>query len=268
MLRKQPLRLILALSLVLCESFLAAKTYAMDAKAKGLEIAQEAEQRDSGWKDSTASMEMILVSANGQKSAREVRLKFLEVADDGDKSLSVFDSPKDVQGTAFLSFSHALTPDEQWLYLPALKRVKRIASANKSGPFMGSEFAFEDLSSNEVAKYDYEYLRDETIEGQDCFVIRNYPKYEHSGYKYRDVWIDKKHYRTLKIDFFDRKGALLKTLTQHNHKLYLDKYWRAETFKMVNHQTNKATELLWKNYQFQIGLTDDDFNRNSLMRTR
>lgn len=268
MFSKKPLHLTLALSLVLCEVFLGAKTFAMDAKAKGLEIAQEADRRDTGWKDSTASMQMILINPNGQKSSREVRLKFLEGSGDGDKSLSVFDSPKDVQGTAFLSFSHALTADEQWLYLPALKRVKRIASANKSGPFMGSEFAFEDLSSNEVEKYTYEYLREESVEGQDCFVVRNYPQYEHSGYKYRDVWIDKKHYRTVKIDFYDRKGAPLKTLTQHNHILYLDKYWRAETFKMINHQTNKATELAWKDYQFQKGLTEEDFNRNSLMRTR
>lgn len=263
----KPLKQILLLSLLFNTAF-ASLAFAADIKQQGLEIAQEADRRDSGWKDATAEMQMVLINANGQKSLREVRLKFFEVIGDGDKSLSVFDSPKDVQGTAFLSFSHALVPDEQWLYLPALKRVKRIASANKSGPFMGSEFAFEDLSSTEVAKYTYEFLRNEEWDGQDCYVIRNIPQYEHSGYRHRDVWIDKKHFRTLKIDFYDRKGALLKTLTQKNHKLYLDKYWRAEHFSMVNHQTHKMTELIWKNYQFQTGLSDADFNRNSLMRTK
>lgn len=264
---KNPLKLILLLSLLFSTTSTTI-ALAADAKEKGLEIAREADRRDSGWNDATAEMQMVLINPNGQKSVRDVRLKFLEVAGDGDKSLSVFDSPKDVQGTAFLSFSHALVPDEQWLYLPALKRVKRIASANKSGPFMGSEFAFEDLSSTELDKYAYEYLREEQIDGQDCYVIRNFPQYEHSGYQYRDVWIDKQHYRTLKIDFYDRKGALLKTLTQTNHRLYLDKYWRAEQFNMVNHQTHKATDLIWKNYQFQTGLSDADFNRNSLMRIR
>lgn len=264
---KKPLKLMLLLSL-LCSAIPATIALAADAKQKGLEIAQEADRRDSGWSDATAEMQMVLTNPNGQKSVRDVRLKFLEVAGDGDKSLSVFDSPKDVQGTAFLSFSHALVPDEQWLYLPALKRVKRIASANKSGPFMGSEFAFEDLSSTELDKYTYEYLRDEQVDGQDCYVIRNFPQYEHSGYRYRDVWIDKQHYRTLKIDFYDRKGALLKTLTQNRHRLYLDKYWRAEQFNMVNHQTYKVTDLIWKNYEFQTGLSDADFNRNSLMRIR
>jgi len=239
-----------------------------DAANKGLTIATEADTRDTGWKDSTASMHMVLINAKGQKTERDLRLKSLEGVGDGDKSLSVFDSPKDVQGTAFLSFSHAVTPDEQWLYLPALKRVKRISSANKSGPFMGSEFAFEDLSSNEIAKYKYEYLRDELVDGQDCFVVRNFPQYEHSGYKYRDVWIDKLHYRTYKVEYYDRKGSLLKTLSQKNFQVYLGKYWRADQFVMVNHQTNKSTELTWKDYQFQTGLTEADFNRNSLMRTK
>lgn len=261
------LKRILLLSLAF-NALYTSTVYAVDNRERGKEIAQEADRRDSGWQDAMAEMQMILSNPNGQKSSRNVRLKFLEVTGDGDKSLSVFDSPKDVQGTAFLSFSHATVPDEQWLYLPALKRVKRIASANKSGPFMGSEFAFEDLSSNEVAKYTYEYLRNEQIDGQECYVIRNFPVYEYSGYRYRDVWIDKKYYRTLKIDFYDRKGSLLKTLIQKDHKLYVGKYWRAEQFSMVNHQTHKTTDLVWKNYQFQTGLNEDDFNRNSLMRIK
>ena len=239
-----------------------------DKAAKGLAIAQEADARDTGWQDSTASMHMVLINAAGQRSERDLRIKSLEVIGDGDKSQSIFDSPKDVQGTAFLSFSHALEADEQWLYLPALKRVKRISSANKSGPFMGSEFAFEDLSSSEVAKYSYEYLRDETIAGVDCFVVRSVPQYASSGYKYRDAWIDKEHYRVHKVDFYDRKGSLLKTLTQTGYRQYLDKFWRADVFTMVNHQTNKSTELRWQDYTFKVGLTDADFNRNSLMRSK
>lgn len=266
LLTKKSLTPIVLLSLMLCNSFPIVQ--AEDAKSKGLAIATEADQRDRGWKDATASMQMLLINAKGQTTRRELRMQILEGESDGDKSLTVFDSPKDVQGTAFLSFSHAVTPDEQWLYLPALKRVKRISSANKSGPFMGSEFAFEDLSSNEIEKYTYEYLRDEVIDGEACFVVRNFPQYEHSGYKYRDVWIDKLHYRTLKVEYYDGKASLLKTLIQKNFQQYLGKYWRADQFVMINHQTNKSTELTWKNYKFQTGLSDADFNRNSLMRTK
>ena len=118
---------------------------ALTAEDKGLEIAQEAINRDTGWTDNTADMLMYLRNQQGQESIRELKIKSLEQQDDGDKSLTIFNKPRDVKGTAFLSFSHPVGADDQWLYMPALKRVKRISSTNKSGPFMGSEFAFEDL---------------------------------------------------------------------------------------------------------------------------
>ena len=89
----------------------------------------------------------------GQESRRQLRVQVLEVSDDGDKSLFVFDEPRDVQGTAFLIHAHREDADDQWLYLPALKRVKRISSANRSGSFMGSEFAYEDMTAQEVEKF-------------------------------------------------------------------------------------------------------------------
>ena len=113
---------------------------------KGLAIAIEADNRETGWNNSTADLIMTLRNKRGEESIRTLRVKSLEVADDGDKSMTIFDEPKDVRGTALLTFSHKADADDQWLFLPAMKRVKRIASSNKSGPFMGSEFAFEDLS--------------------------------------------------------------------------------------------------------------------------
>jgi len=95
-------------------------TNSPDPAIKGLAIAQEAEQRDTGWQNHVANMTMVLTNRNGQESSRSMRLKTLEVEGDGDKSLTIFDEPRDVQGTAFLSFTHALSADEQWLYLPAL----------------------------------------------------------------------------------------------------------------------------------------------------
>ena len=122
------------------------------------------------------------------QSRRELHISTLEVDGDGDKSLTVFDSPRDVKGTAFLSHTHATEPDEQWLYLPALKRVKRISSRNKSGSFMGSEFAYEDISSQELEKYRYKWLRDETLDDRHTVVVEYYPVYENSGYTRQIVW--------------------------------------------------------------------------------
>ena len=133
---------------------------------------------------------------------------------------------------------------------------------------MGSEFAYEDLASQEVEKYTYKYLRDETIDGVDYFVVERYPAYEHSGYTRQVAWVNKERYVAEKIEFYDRKNDLLKTLTNTGYNQYLDKFWRADTMLMENHQTGKSTLLTWKDYQFKTGLTDKDFSRNSLKRAR
>ncbi len=255
---------IVAVSLTLLSGYVSAET----PEEKGLSIAVEADRRDSGFGDFTAHMTMTLSNRQGEKSVRKLRVKTLEVEGDGDKSLSIFDEPRDVKGTAMLTFSHALKPDEQWLYLPALKRVKRISSKNKSGPFMGSEFAYEDLSSQEVEKYSYKYLRDEEINGLDSFVVERIPAYKYSGYSRMVVWLDKEHYRPQKIAFFDRKNKPLKTLLIENYQQYLDKYWRADRMLMQNHQTGKSTLLAWRDYRFRTGLSDRDFNKNTLKRAR
>jgi outer membrane lipoprotein-sorting protein len=237
---------------------------------KGLAISREADRRDLGFGDSVASIAMILKNANGQTSTRELNLKTLEVPDegDGDKILSVIASPPDVRGTALLTYTHINEQDDQWLYLPALKRVKRISSANKSGPFLGSEFAYEDLASQEVAKYTHRYLRDEPCGELHCFVIERVPVYRHSGYTRQLTWIDHDEYRFWKVDFYDRKNDLLKTLTFSDYRQYLDQYWRALVLDMHNHQTGKSTRLSYTDLRFRVGLTDSDFTRNALQRAR
>ena len=241
---------------------------AVTTEQKGMEIAVEMDNRDTGWVGSRADMTMVLRNKQGQESRRDIRIRTLEVTDDGDKSLTIFDTPRDVKGTAFLSFTHPTEPDDQWLYLPALKRVKRISSANKSGPFMGSEFAYEDLTSQEVEKYTYKWLRDETLDGKEMMVLERYPAYTHSGYTRQVVWIDNRIYRPVKIEFYDRKNSLLKTLLMRGYNIYLDRYWRPDRMEMVNHLTGKSTVLTWSNYGFQTGLSERDFDRNALKRAR
>jgi hypothetical protein len=256
---------------ILAGSLLAATShtaFAQTAEEKGMAISQESKVRDNGWVDMLASMNMVLRNKQGQESVRNIRMKTLEVANDGDKSLSIFDKPRDVKGTAFLSFSHTKGADDQWLYLPALKRVKRIASRNKSGPFMGSEFSFEDLASFEIGKYTYKFLKEEACALGNCFVVEQFPTDKNSGYTRRIVWIDKAEYRMIKTEFYDRKNSLLKTLTSQDFKQYNGKFWRADLMKMVNHQSGKSTDLKWSSYKFGNGLSASDFNKNTLKRAR
>jgi len=235
---------------------------------RGLAIAVEVDNRDTGFGDFSANLQMVLRNSHGDETTRDLRSRTLELEVDGDKALVIFDSPGDVRGTAFLSFTHKEGNDDQWLYLPALKRVKRIASSNKSGPFVGSEFAYEDISSQEVEKYTYRYLRDEVTDGRNHFVVERYPVDPKSGYTKQIVWVDAEHYRASKLEFYDRGGKLLKTLTMSGYNQHLDRYWRADRWEMVNHQTGKSTVLLWSEYEFQNGYDDRDFNKNALAKVR
>lgn len=231
---------------------------------RGYTIAREADKRDSGFGDSSNDSVFTLRNAQGEESIREFAVKTLEVPGDGDKDLAIFHRPADVRGTAVLTFSHGVRPDDQWLFLPELKRIKRISSVNKSGPFLGSEFAFEDIASWEMDKYKYRYLRDEAQEGNECFVVENIPAYEYSGYSKRVEWVDKTIYQPRKIEFYDRKNALLKTLTFHEYQQYLGRYWRASRLEMVNHQNGKSTTLARRNYKFQNGFKESDFSESAL----
>ncbi len=240
------------------------------AEEKGLRIAQEADRRDQGFGDWRAELKMVLGNRQGESSVRELRMQGLESSDakDGDRSMIVFEKPRDVKGTALLTYTHVLDSDDQWLYLPALKRVKRISSNNKSGPFMGSEFAYEDFTSQEVLKYSYKWLRDEACGDLQCFVVERVPQYENSGYTRQLGWIDQAEYRMQRIDFFDRKDALLKTLNLKDYRRYLDQYWRSHDLFMENHQTGKTTRLEWSDYEFRVGLNEDDFTQARLKRVR
>lgn len=236
---------------------------AQTPEARGIEVAKAAEKADEGFISSIVELKMTLKNKNGQTSERLLTTKTLELTADGDKSLIVFKSPKDVKGTSTLTFTHKIGPDDQWLYLPSIKRVKRISSNNKSGPFVGSEFAYEDLSSQEIEKYTYKFVE----EKGNILIVEQDPVDPKSGYTRRLVSYNKeKGYRFEKVEFFDRKNTLLKTLTYSNYKQYKNKFWRAGVFTMINHQSNKETVLNFSDYNFESNLTEEDFTQAALKR--
>jgi len=239
-----------------------------DAEQKGLAIALEAREKKVGFENFTANQVMVLRNKQGRESRRALRVKVMEVEADGDRSLFVFDEPRDVQGTAFLIHSHKDKADDQWLYLPALNRVKRISSANRSGSFMGSEFAYEDMSPPEVERFTYRHLRDEPCGALTCTVVERMPVDEKSGYSRQLVWQDTEELRIWKVDYFDRKNAHLKTLTIDGYERYLDRYWQAGVMTMVNHVSGKSTVLTWTDYQFQTDLLAMEFTQTGLRRAR
>ena len=217
-------------SSLLVALLLMAMAFSVEANGdtRGFDIAARSDRTDLGFSDSDVELTMVLRNAAGQESTRSLRIATLEKPDEtvGDKSLVVFDTPRDIEGTALLSHAKILDPDDQWLFLPALKRVKRISSANKSGPFVGSEFAFEDFTAIELNKFDYTYVGEEPCGDLMCDVVERTPRYENSGYTKQMSWVDQIDYQLRKVEFYDRRGDLLKVLELSDYRDY-DGIWRA-----------------------------------------
>lgn len=243
---------------------------ALTDNEKGFEIAARSDRTDRGFSDSNVALKMVLRNKAGKESVRQLRINTLEITDEdvGDKSMIIFDTPADINGTALLSHAKILDPDDQWLYLPSMKRVKRISSVNKSGPFVGSEFAFEDFTALELNKFTYKYLRTESCSERVCDVVERYPRYEYSGYTKQIAWMDQTDYQLRKIEFYNRRGSLLKTLTLSEYREYQDSYWRPHLLNMVNHLTGKSTDMIYSDYTFKAGMNERNFNKNVLRRIR
>ena len=244
-------------------------TQAQDSEQKGYDIAKASDKSDNGFRDSTATAKMILTNKAGQSTTREMQFLTLERTSDkvGDKSISIFSTPADIKGTAVLSHAKIKDNDDQWIYLPAAKRVKRISSSNKSGPFVGSEFAYEDITAQELGKFSYKWLKTEACGNAKCELIERIPIYKNSGYSRQLVWINTKTKQSEMIHFFDRAKNHVKTLTFSGYKKY-GKIWRWNKMNMVNHRNGKSTELVFSEWKFATGLRDRDFKSSALKNLR
>jgi hypothetical protein len=228
-----------------------------------MEIAEKSDKVTDGFESSIAQTEMILINASGQESVREMEMKTLE-GDNGDKTISTFLTPADVKGTKTLTHEHVDRDDDQWLYLPALKRVKRIASSNKSGSFMGSEFSYEDIGNQNYNKFTYdEKVEEVELNGVKCYKGTRIPKDENSGYTKQISWVSKDNFLLQQVEYYDRKLELLKTATFSDYK-QINGVWRVGKIEMKNHQNDKSTILIWKDDKIKVGLTDKEFNKRVL----
>ncbi len=241
----------------------------LSPQEQGLLVFQEKDRRDSGYRDLQVDLEMVLRDRRGSEAHRALSISQLEMDGEGDRLLVVFDTPKPIRGTALLSHTRVDGPDDQWLYLPAQRRVKKIASRNKSGPFLSSEFAYEDLALHEVEQFDYRLLGHEACGDDRCVRVERVPHDEYSGYSRQEVVLHEPTLRVERIDYYDRHGRPLKVLVNEDYQLHGERWWKPRRMFMENLQTGKTTELLWKEYVFATGLqAERDFSTNSLLRAR
>ena len=229
----------------------------------GEEIARHSYEKISGYQSSVSKTTMILKNAQGDKNIRKLEMKKLE-GKNGDRSLLVFLYPNDLKGTKLLSYEVIGGDDKQWLYLPALKRVKRISSRNKSGSFMASEFSYEDIASQNYKNYSYP--KDANIiekDGVKYFEVLRVPKDKHSGYSKQIIYIDTKENLARFGKYFDKQGRLLKKIVFENYVL-IDGVYRVHKIVIKNVQNQKESILTWDSDTIKAGLGKKDFTKRVL----
>ncbi len=232
---------------------------------EGTSIAKKADGLTRGYGNEKYESTMILIDAQGRTVERHMISLNLERADQEDYSIIQFLNPADVRGTGLLTHQNPKGDDQQWLYLPELRRVKKISSSNKSGAFMGSEFSYEDISANSFAKWNYKLLESNQIDGEDCWIIERIPNYKNSGYSKTKIFVRKKDNLVIRTEFFDRKGLLLKIQTIGKFTK-VGKAMRFGEITMENLQTGKKSLLKIGKRQQDDKIKESDFNQRTLKR--
>jgi outer membrane lipoprotein-sorting protein len=231
----------------------------------GYDIMKLADERYTG-DTAQYKLRMTLSSGRGAPRIREVSYYFKNYGDT-EKILMVFQSPQDVAGTGYLSFSYddQSKDDDMWLYLPAMRRVRRITGSGKNDDFMGTDFTYEDMGSRSLSKDTFTFRGEETIDGEVCRVVEARPKDKSDPYGRRVIWVRRDSNIIAAVDYYDRQDKLLKTLRVSNIQR-IDGIWTARKMEMTNVQNKHSTVIEMSEIKFNIPLEDTLFAVTTLER--
>ncbi len=256
------LKITLATAVILLAGGLANRMTAQ--QLTGREIIEKVYNLPTG-EDQTSDLTMTLINKSGSERVRKIK-QFTRDFGNVEKSIMFFTAPADVKNTSFMNWSYdSDKPDDQWIYLPALKKVKRISSDSKSDYFMGSDFTYDDLGDRKVDDDTHKLLREETIDGVDYYVVESIPKDEDYMYSKTVTWIRKDNFIGLKKEFYDEDGELLKILK-------IKKFEEISGFLVITHsemenvQKNHRTKMELDNIKINTGISASKFTERMMMR--
>lgn len=235
---------------------------------QGREIMKKSEASASGFKDMSSSVRMTLWEGNESKKVTEMVVKVIALQDGEGRSLTRFTKPKREKGISLLTFTHSRDEDEQWIYLPSTKRIKKIASSSKSASFRGSDFSFEDLAAQDSSKFDFQLLKKESCGAENCYVLERTPIVNSSSYSKAQLWIDMEHYRLHKALFYSKEDTPVKQLTTSNYQLHDNKYWKPDFILMKQLNNDRSTTLEVLEVEFNTQLQENEFSELNLKRGR
>ena len=256
----------LALALTLNVFIAEAAVTTDDPEARA--VMQKVDDRDDG-DNQTANMEMVLIDKKGQKRVRKLRIFSKDKGKDTLK-LMFFIHPADVKDTAFLTYDYddADKDDDQWLYLPALRKTKRIATSDKSGSFMGSDLNYSDMTSPDLEDYDfsfYEKGKESEVRGKKVYVVWSVPRskevIKETGYQKSLVFVRPDIAMVVRVIRWVKDGGYLKYVDVKNLE-QIDGIWVAtetQITKKKGKTTVHKTVLQMNNVKFGQGLNEDLF---------
>ena len=230
-----------------------------------LEVAHNVYNRDEG-ESRIGKIRMTLVNNRNDQRVREIR-QYLKDYGDMDTIIMFFITPADVRNTSFLSWTYEEEnrDDDQWIYLPALKKVKRISSDSKKDYFMGSDFTYDDMGDRHPNEDTHQLLRTETMDGEECYVIESIPKEKGYMYSKKVTWVIKDKWIELKKTFYDEDGELLKNLNSLEYSL-IKGYWFVTHLEMHNVQKNHRTDMEFIELELDAGVDDNYFTERMMSR--
>ena len=234
-------------------------------KISGLQVIQNVYDRPAP-KDQEGVLTMTLINSRGDERVRTIK-QFIKDYGKVEKKIMFFVKPADVKNTSFMNWSYDQEgkDDDQWIYLPALKKVKRISSDSKSDYFMGSDFTYDDLGDRHPTDDTHKILREEKLKGEDCYVVESTPKDPDYMYSKTVTWVIKDKWIGLKKEFYDEDGELLKTLTVEKYGK-MKNYWLITHSVMHNVQKDHTTDMLLADLKIDSGISDKQFTERMMRR--
>jgi hypothetical protein len=230
------------------------------------EIMQAVDDRDDG-DNRVADMKMVLIDKNGDKRIRTIRTFDKDKGEDKQR-IMFFTSPADVEDTAFLTYDYDAyeKDDDQWLYLPALRKTKRIASSDKSGSFMGSDFNYADMTRKNLDAYDFKILKESEVRGANTWLIEAVPKtreeIEETGYEKSVVFVRQDNFVVVRAVHWVAEGNKLKYQDVSGLE-EIDDVWTITEMSMTTKQgktTLHKTELYFDNVKYDQDLSEQMFS--------
>jgi hypothetical protein len=247
----------------------ASAAMATEGGPTGLEIAQKADVARRA-KSEHQVLTMTLENSRGQTRIRTIEGWEREMSDDEEQRYSLFLEPADVKDTALLTYDYEHKDDDIWLYLPALKKVKRILSSNKSDYFMGSDFTYEDMENLDLVNWTYTLVGTEAVDGVDCYLVDSTPSNDkersETAYSKIKYWIAIEDSLFRKVDYYDKQDRLSKRLVTADIHVTspTDPRKRAHRLEMENFLTQHKTHLVLSTLELDVAVDDEAFSQRRL----